>query len=62
MTRAIARGIATMFRHQRLASILWIWSLVLGAAGAAPAIRRFSAAGPARPEAAAMLNALDFHH
>jgi hypothetical protein len=60
MTRAIAHGVATMFRHQRLALILWMWSLVIALAGAAPAIRWFGLAWPVRPQADTMLQAFDF--
>ncbi len=55
MTRAIARGVATMFQQRRLAMILWAWSLVVGVAGAAPAVRWFRQAWGLRPEADTML-------
>ena len=48
-----------MFQHTRLAMILWTWSLVIGAAGAAPAIRWFRHAWPVRPEADTLLDRFD---
>lgn len=60
MMRAVFDGLSTMFRHRRLALILWAWTLVIGLAGAAPAMRWFNTAWPARPGADVLLQGFDF--